>query len=124
MTGTPKLFDRITPSSSSASSPELFTDPGEDEDLTLTLPMPIDLEKPPIYDNENEENIPPSNPNTLNDQEEEEDQVKKRMLEDFKETQHFYRRLKGYNQYDLTLSNFKYWKGEPYVGRYYREFID
>lgn len=112
MPGTPKLFDRITPENSEPSSPELF----EEEDLTISIPMPIDVaEKENQSAQANQDQPVELSP---------EEQEKKAMKEEFEETRHFYRRLKGYNQYDLTLSNFKYWKGEPYVGKYYREFIE
>ena len=42
---------------------------------------------------------------------------------EYLETKKFYSKLKGLNQYDLTESNFKFWKGEPYVGTAYRNFI-
>lgn len=48
---------------------------------------------------------------------------KRKLKEEYLETKKFYFKLKGLNQYDLTDGNFKYWKGEPYVGTSYREFI-
>ena len=48
---------------------------------------------------------------------------RKRLREEYEECKKFYSKLKGYNKYDLTESNFKYWKGKPYVGTGYREFI-
>lgn len=61
---------------------------------------------------------------------EEEEQIVNEMLKDkrtlkeeYEECKKFYSKLKGYNKYDLTESNFKYWKGKPYVGTSYREFI-
>lgn len=42
---------------------------------------------------------------------------------EYLETKRFYNKLKGLNQYDLTEANFKFWKGEPYVGTAYRNFI-
>ena len=48
---------------------------------------------------------------------------KKILREEYEECKKFYTKLKGYNRYDLTESNFKYWKGKPYVGTGYREFI-
>lgn len=54
----------------------------------------------------------------LNDNED-----KRKLKEEYEECKKFYSKLKGYNKYDLTESNFKYWKGKPYVGTGYREFI-
>lgn len=48
---------------------------------------------------------------------------KEKLKEEYEECKKFYSKLKGYNRYDLTESNFKYWKGKPYVGTGYREFI-
>jgi hypothetical protein len=56
----------------------------------------------------------------LNDDEIEE---KRKLKEEYLETRKFYSKLRGLNQYDLTEANFKYWKGKPYVGSSYREFI-
>ena len=52
-----------------------------------------------------------------------ENEDKKKLKEEYEECKKFYSKLKGYNKYDLTESNFKYWKGKPYVGTGYREFI-
>ena len=61
---------------------------------------------------------------TVNEMLNEEDIEEKRKLRDeYLETRKFYSKLKGFNQYDLTEGNFKYWKGKPYVGSSYREFI-
>lgn len=48
---------------------------------------------------------------------------RKKLREEYEECKRFYTKLKGYNKYDLTENNFKYWKGKPYVGTGYREFI-
>jgi hypothetical protein len=48
---------------------------------------------------------------------------KQKLRNDYLECRKFYTDLKGLNQYDLTENNFKYWKGKPYVGTSYREFI-
>ena len=45
------------------------------------------------------------------------------LKEEYLETRKFYSKLRGFNRFDLTEDNFKYWKGEPYVGRGYRDFI-
>lgn len=45
------------------------------------------------------------------------------LKEEYLECRKFYSKLRGLNQYDLTENNFKYWKGEPYVGTNYRDFI-
>lgn len=45
------------------------------------------------------------------------------LKEEYLECRKFYSKLRGLNQYDLTENNFKYWKGEPYVGTNYRNFI-
>jgi hypothetical protein len=45
------------------------------------------------------------------------------LREDYEECKKFYTKLRGFNKYDLTENNFKYWKGKPYVGSGYREFI-
>ena len=52
-----------------------------------------------------------------------ENEDKKKLKEEYEECKKFYSKLKGYNKYDLTESNFKFWKGKPYVGTGYREFI-
>lgn len=52
-----------------------------------------------------------------------ENENKRKLKEEYEECKKFYSKLKGYNKYDLTESNFKYWKGKPYVGTCYREFI-
>lgn len=52
-----------------------------------------------------------------------ENEDKRRLKEEYEECKKFYTKLKGYNKYDLTEGNFKYWKGNPYVGTSYREFI-
>lgn len=54
---------------------------------------------------------------------EEDFKEKDKLREDYLECRKFYSKLKGMNQYDLTENNFKYWKGKPYVGTSYREFI-
>ena len=54
---------------------------------------------------------------------EEDFEEKRNLKEEYLETRKFYTKLRGLNQYDLTEGNFKYWKGEPYVGTSYREFI-
>ena len=46
------------------------------------------------------------------------------LKEEYLETRKFYSKLRGFNRFDLTEDNFKYWKGEPYVGRGYRDFIN
>ena len=56
----------------------------------------------------------------LNDKDIEE---KRKLKEEYLECKKFYTKLRGLNQYDLTENNFKYWKGKPYVGTSYREFI-
>lgn len=56
----------------------------------------------------------------LNDKDIEE---KRKLKEEYLETRKFYSKLRGFNQYDLTEANFKYWKGKPYVGTSYRKFI-
>lgn len=56
----------------------------------------------------------------LNDEDIEE---KRKLKEEYLETRKFYSKLRGFNQYDLTEGNFKYWQGNPYVGSSYREFI-
>lgn len=48
---------------------------------------------------------------------------RKTLREDYEECKKFYTNLRGFNKYDLTENNFKYWKGKPYVGTGYREFI-
>ena len=48
---------------------------------------------------------------------------KRKLKEEYLECKKFYTKLRGLNQYDLTENNFKYWKGKPYVGTSYREFI-
>lgn len=47
----------------------------------------------------------------------------KELKEEYLECRKFYSKLRGLNQYDLTENDFKYWKGEPYVGTSYRDFI-
>lgn len=54
---------------------------------------------------------------------EEDIEEKRKLKEEYLETRKFYSKLRGFNQYDLTEANFKYWKGKPYVGSSYREFI-
>lgn len=48
---------------------------------------------------------------------------KTKLREEYLQCRKFYTDLRGLNQYDLTENNFKYWKGKPYVGTSYREFI-
>jgi hypothetical protein len=55
--------------------------------------------------------------------EEEPNDELKVLKEEYLECRKFYSKLRGLNQYDLTENNFKYWKGEPYVGTGYRNFI-
>lgn len=55
--------------------------------------------------------------------EEEPNDELKVLKEEYLECRKFYTKLRGLNQYDLTENNFKYWKGEPYVGTNYRNFI-
>lgn len=69
----------------------------------------------------NEEDVPVT---------EEEEEIKKEcecdndLKEEYLETRKFYSKLRGFNRFDLTEDNFKYWKGEAYVGRGYRDFIN
>lgn len=57
--------------------------------------------------------------------EEEEKENKNSNWEDeFEETKKFYYKLKGFNQYDLTENNYDYWKHEPFVGKWFREFVE
>lgn len=81
--------------------------------------------------NKQEENIEEDIPTT-----QEEDEIVKEFLggedprkyldnlkEEYLETKKFYSKLRNMNQYDLTENDFKYWKGKPYVGTSYRQFI-
>lgn len=75
---------------------------------------------------EQEEDIPTTQEEieTVNSLLSEEDIEEKRKLkEEYLETRKFYSKLRGFNKYDLTEADFKYWKGKPYVGSGYREFI-
>lgn len=58
----------------------------------------------------------------LGEEEQPSDELKM-LKEEYLECRKFYTKLRGLNQYDLTENNFKYWKGEPYVGTSYRNFI-
>lgn len=49
--------------------------------------------------------------------------IKEILREEYEDTKKFYFKLKGYNQYDLTLNNFEYWKKQPFVGKWYIDFI-
>ena len=79
-------------------------DQDEDEDDCVVVSSPI------LFDEEEIKGT--STPN-----------IKEILREEYEEAKKFYFKLKGYNQYDLTLNNFEYWKKEPYVGKWYTEFI-
>lgn len=75
---------------------------------------------------EQEEDIPTTKEEveTVNGLLKDEDVEEKRKLkEEYLETRKFYSKLRGFNKYDLNEANFKFWKGKPYVGSGYREFI-